>query len=203
MAVLVYTDSIDNPVIEASDRVGGGVEPVAALYDRASGLLHAAGPDFSTTGMQASLERRLPNGNLIRVSYANGDALVMAASTRPVSVAQLLAGAHPRRAQTYSIALSGTLEGTNTHWRASYRWQPADTVTRVAPFAVDAAEPYFNVHLRQPLRMRSEGLNHIEALLDVQNLLADGYRPFLSSDGSMLVFAQDQRSIRGGLAFTF
>jgi hypothetical protein len=203
MAVLVYTDSIDNPVIEASDRVGGGVEPVAALYDRASGLLHAAGPDFSTTGMQASLERRLPNGNLIRVSYANGDALVMAASTRPVSVAQLLAGAHPRRAQTYSIALSGTLEGTNTHWRASYRWQPADTVTRVAPFAVDAAEPYFNVHLRQPLRMRSEGLNHIEALLDLQNLLADGYRPFLSSDGSMLVFAQDQRSIRGGLAFTF
>jgi hypothetical protein len=203
MAVLVYTDSIDNPVIEASDRAGSGAHPVAALYDPASGLLHAAGPDFSTTGMQASLERRLPNGNLICVSYANGDALVMAASTRPVSVAQLLAGAHPRHAQTYSIALSGTLDGTNTHWRASYRWQPADTVTRVAPFAVDAAEPYFNVHLRQPLRVRSEGLNHIEALLDVQNLLADGYRPFLSSDGSMLVFAQDQRSIRGGLAFTF
>lgn len=203
MAVLVYTDSIDNPVIEASGRLGGSAQPVAALYDPASRLLHAAGPDFSTAGMQASLERRLPNGNLIRVSYANGDALVMAASTRPVSVAQLLAGAHPRHAQTYSIALSGTLDGTNTHWRASYRWQPADTVTRVAPFAVDAAEPYFNFHLRQPLRVRSEGLNHIEALLDVQNLLADGYRPFLSSDGSMLVFAQDQRSIRGGLAFTF
>jgi hypothetical protein len=34
-----------------------------------------------------------------------------------------------------------------------------------------------------------------EALLDVRNLLAEGYRPILLSDGSLLVFAQDQRSI--------
>src|SRR5258707_12555612 len=40
----------------------------------------------------------------------------------------------------YSISLSGTLEGTRTRWHASYRWQPEDTVTRVASFAADAAE---------------------------------------------------------------
>jgi hypothetical protein len=43
----------------------------------------------------------------------------------------------------------------------------------------------------------------IEALLDVRNLLAQGYRPYLLNDGSMLVFAQDQRSFGGGIAFTF
>jgi hypothetical protein len=209
MAVLVFTDSIDNPVIEAMDRPGTGsaprtLAPGAVVFDRASGLLRATGPDFSTTGMSASLERRLPHGNLIRLSYANGDALVMGAGPKPQPLTQVLAGVRPRRAQMYTLALSGTLEGTGTHWRASYRWQPDDTVTQVAPFALEAAEPYFNLHLRQPIHVRHEGeASHVEALLDVRNLLAEGYRPFLSSDGSLLLFAQDQRSIRGGLAFTF
>jgi len=201
MAVLVYTDRVENPVIEAADR-GEPVTPVA-LQDGASGLLHAAGPDYSTAGLQALLERRLPHGNSIRLSYANGDALVMTAPARPMAVTQIFASAHARHAQMYSLALSGTLEGTNTHWRASYRWQPADTVTRVAPFAVDAVEPYLNVHVRQPICRHGENESHVEALLDLNNLLAEGYRPFLSSDGTLLVFAQDQRSIRGGVAFTF
>ena len=51
--------------------------------------------------------------------------------------------------------------------------------------------------------MRHEGTAGIEALLDVRNLLAEGYRPYLLSDGSVLIFAQDQRGIRAGLAFTF
>jgi hypothetical protein len=203
MAVLVYADNVQNPVIEASDRDGTGSAPAAVLFDPASALLHAAAGDYSTTGMTASVERRLPNGNFVRLSYANGDALVMSASARPMALSQLVASAHPRRAQMYSLALSGTLDGTHTHWRASYRWQPADTVTQVAPFAVDAAEPFFNLHLRQPLCVRGENEGHVEALLDVRNLLAEGYRPFVTSDGSMIVFAQDQRSFGAGLAFTF
>ena len=58
-----------------------------------------------------------------------------------------------------------------------------------------------NLHLRQPIGTQHEGLN-IEALLDVNNMLAEGYRPYLVN-GSMLVFAQDQRSIGAGVAFTF
>jgi hypothetical protein len=166
-------------------------------------LLHAAGPDFSATGMQASIERRLPGGNLVRLSYANGDALVMPALPRPAGLAEVLAAVRSRHAQTYAISLSGTLDGTGTRWRASYRWQPEDTVTEVAPYALDAAAPYLNMHVRQPIHTSRDGSAGIEALLDVQNLLAEGYRPFLLSDGSLLVFAQDQRGIRGGLAFTF
>ncbi len=204
MALLVFADHIGNPVLEAMDhRAPGDAVPAMGIYDGASGLLRAAGQDYSSTGMLASVERRLPNGNLIRLSYANGDALVMTASSRPQALAQILNSAHPRHAQMYSLALSGTLEGSGTHWRASYRWQPEDTVTPVAPFAVDAAEPYFNLHLRQPIHTRHEAADHIEALLDVRNLLAEGYRPMISSDGSTLIFAQDQRSIRAGLAFTF
>jgi hypothetical protein len=103
----------------------------------------------------------------------------------------------------YSISLSGTLEGTGTRWHASYRWQPDETVTPVAAFASDAAEPFFNLHLRQPVNCRREGSRSLDVMLDLHNLLAQGFRPFVLTDGSLLMFAQDQRSVSGGLAFTF
>ena len=205
MGFLVFADQIENPVLEAAaNTIGGQAPPFAAsLFDGVSGLLRAAGPGFSTTGVMASVERRMQGGNSVRLSYANGGALVMQALSRPVPFAQMLAAAHPRRVQTYAIALSGTLDGTGTRWRASYRWQPEDTVTQVAPFAANAAEPYLSLHLRQPIRLRSDGSRGIDALLNVGNLLAQGYRPMVLSDGSLLIFAQSQRSVGAGLAFTF
>ncbi len=202
MAVMLFSESVDHPVVEAV----GDFEGEAALYDHISGLLHAAGGSYSSTGVTASVDRRLAGGSHVRLSYANGNALVMSAapvSAQQVSLAQILAGAHPRRAQMYSLSLSGTLDGTGTRWRASYRWQPADTVTRVAPFTSDAAEPYLNVHVRQPIRLRSAGTSQFAALMDMRNLLAQGYRPYLLNDGSLLVFAQDQRSLSAGVVFTF
>ena len=115
----------------------------------------------------------------------------------------ILASARPHRTPMYSISLSGTLEGTGTRWHASYRWQADDTVTPVAAFASDAAEPFFNLHLRQPVNCRREGARSLDVMLDLHNMLAQGVRPFVLTDGSLLMFAQDQRSVSGGLAFTF
>jgi hypothetical protein len=203
LSVTVFTEKLENPAMEAS--LNQTMVPAeGVLVDSSSNLLRAAGPDFSSTGITASLERTLPAGNRVRLSYANGDALAVSASSRPVALAQLFAAARPRRVQTYALALSGTLEGTGTHWRASYRWQPEDTVTAVAPFAEDASAPYLNLHLRQPLHTsHRQGTANVEALLDVRNLLAEGYRPYITSDGALLIFAQDQRAVRAGLAFTF
>ncbi len=203
LAVTVFKEQLQNPVLQASFGETS-LTGVGVLMDSSSHLLRAAGPDFSSTGVTASFERALPAGNRIRLSYANGDALAVSAAPRSVAMAQLFAAARPRRVQTYALSLSGTLEGTGTHWRASYRWQPDDTVTAVAPFAEDAAAPYLNLHLRQPLhRSHRQGSANVEALLDVRNLLAEGYRPYITSDGSVLIFAQDQRGVRAGLAFTF
>jgi hypothetical protein len=206
MSVMVFADNVRNPIMEAAAHFASGDASAGntELYDSMSGLLRAAGPNYTSAGVTAAVERRLPRGNNIRISYANGDALAMQASAHPVSIAQALNAAHPRRVQTYALSLSGTLEGSGTKWRASYRWQPEDTVTQVSPFAEDAEEPYFNLHLRQPIGVRRDGgSSGIEALLDVRNLLAQGYRPYMLSDGSLLIFAQDQRGIRAGLAFTF
>ncbi len=202
MSVAIFTDSVENPVMEAAAGEGTSLAG-GMLFDPMSGLMHVSGPGYSTAGLTASVERLLQGGNRVRLSYANGGALAMPVLSRPVPLAGMLAAAHPRRVQTYALTFSGTLEGTGTRWRASYRWQPTDSVTQVAPFSADAIEPYLSLHFRQPIYRHSEGGDGIEALLDVSNLLAEGYQPFLLRDGSILIFAQDQRSIGAGLAFTF
>ena len=206
LAVAFFADRMDNPVLEAMTHLAAnGDTQIAsgALFDRASGILRAAGPGFSSAGVVATAEHRLSGDNRVRLSFANGNALVMPASKRPMPLNAMIASARPRRAPMYSISLSGTLEGTGTRWHASYRWQPEDTVTPVAAFASDAPEPYFNLHLRQPVNARRDGVRSLDVLLDVHNLMAQGFRPYVLTDGSLLMFAQDQRSISGGLAFTF
>ena len=198
VSFLVYSDQIENPVIEAS---GKGVPNGEFLSDPMSGLLRGAGQNFSSAGVMAAVEHRVAGGNHIRVAYANGDALVMPAQVHATALAQVFAAAKPRHAQMYAISVSGTIEGTGTRWRASYRWQPSDTVTPVASYSLTAIEPYLNLHIRQPISIHRDGVN-VEALINLNNLLAEGYRPYLLN-GGMVVFAQDQRSIGGGVAFTF
>ncbi len=206
-SVLVYSDNIENPVLEAMSRLAAGESQVIAnsqvLFDPASGLIRAAGPSFGSAGVQARIEHRLPRGNFVQVSYTTGSALVIPAMAQPVAMSQVVSAVRTHRAQMCSISLSGTLDGTGTRWRASYSWQPEETVTELAPFAVNEPSPYLNVQLRQPIHLTRDGSGGFEALLDVRNLLAEGYSPYILSDGSLLIFAQDQRSLRAGLAFTF
>jgi hypothetical protein len=207
VAVLVYSDRIDNPVLEGSIRAEGSDSTATeALIDPATGLLRATGPRFSSTGVEAFVERQLFGGNTARLSFANGEALVLSlpgTAPQTASLASLPTGAHPRHIQEYALSLSGTIDGTGTRWRASYRWQPEETVTRIAPFAEEAVAPYLNLHLRQPIHLHGNGASSFDAVLDVGNLLAEGYRPYLLSDGSTVIFAQEQRNFSAGLVFNF
>ncbi len=207
MAVVIYSDSIQNPALEALSQFGSGnpAAPLAtsALVDQNSGLLLASGPAYSSSGVEATVERRLPGDNDVRLTYASGKALVMPASAQPVTLLRAVASAQARPAQMYTLALAGTLNETATRWQASYQWQASNTITAVAPYAMDAVGPYLNIYVRQPIRLRCSGACGIDALIDVSNLLAEGYRPYLLSDGSVVLFAQGPRCIRGGLAFTF
>lgn len=204
MKVLVFSDRVENPVLEASAHLaeGGAGVPAGALFDPMSGLMRVAGPAFSSTGLQASFEHSLPADTRAQFTYANGRALVMPALPQPAFSA-VMQSVRPHRVQEYAISLSGTLEGTRTRWRASYRWQPDNTMTPVSPFAMDALAPFLSLRVCQKVHQSRNGVSGVEALLEMENLLAQGYRPYIMSDGSILLFAQDQRSLRAGLAFTF
>lgn len=203
IAVAVYSDHLAHPVVEAMG-TGSAIAAQDALYDRGSAMLRGVAPDYSATGFEASFEHNLGSSGRIRLSYANGGTLLLPSAQALAArgtLNQTLAAARPRRAQTYSITLSGTLEGSGTRWSASYRWQPEDAITAVTPFTQIATSPYLNLHLRQPLRRR--GNVRVDALLDGRNLLADGYHPITLSDGSVLLLAQQPRALGAGLAFTF
>jgi hypothetical protein len=57
--------------------------------------------------------------------------------------------------------------------------------------------------VRQPLPKKLFIPAGVEALVDVRNLLAQGYRPVMSTDGQALYLVQVARSFRGGLSYTF
>jgi hypothetical protein len=119
MSVVFYSDTIQNPILEAKGNAAAASGQ--ALFDSTGNLMRITGKGFSNQGFVASLEQRLPHGNQVRISYRNGSALVMPAQPRPVTVLQVLSAARPRRTAAYSNSLSGTLDGTGTRWRASYR----------------------------------------------------------------------------------
>jgi hypothetical protein len=44
---------------------------------------------------------------------------------------------------------------------------------------------------------------HMEVLLEIRNLLAQGYVPVMGRDGQTLYLVQSSRTVRGGVAFNF
>ena len=95
------------------------------------------------------------------------------------------------------------MQKTGTRIRTSYRWQPQHLVSAVDPYGEGSDQAYLSVFVRQEVRWGDRLPPGLEATLDVTNLLAQGYHPFLSADGHTLYLAQAARTVRGGLSFRF
>nr|WP_286676403.1 carboxypeptidase-like regulatory domain-containing protein [Paracidobacterium acidisoli] len=206
VAMSVYRDRLEHPVV-----IGGGTITEAdwksgnLLYDSSTDLLKVAGQNYSGDGLLGEVQGKLGHDASLTFYAAMGDALAMsdAPSTVSASLQQDLGNLKAKQSEMYAVALTGKLHHAGTQWRASYRWQPAETLTRVDPFGATLPDAYLSFFLRQPIHYRRVIPNGVEALVDVRNLLAKGYRPFVTSDGSSLYFAQDARCLQGGLSFTF
>jgi hypothetical protein len=198
-----YQDHINNPVVS-----GGGTLSLAdwnsgnLLYDPNTDLLKATGQNFFSNGLLAEMRDKINDDTWFSVAYAMGDALTMDNLAGPVTLEEGINSLHPRRAAMLSASMNGKLKHAGTQWRASYRWQPTDTVTAVDPFNGELPDPYLSFYVRQPIHCHILPYR-VEALIDVRNLLAQGYRPFVTQDGSTLYFAQAERSVQGGLSFSF
>jgi len=118
------------------------------------------------------------------------------------------------RSQAGLAAVEGRFLKSGTTVRVAYRWQPHLTVTAVNPYssldssgnasnASGSDQAYLSFYLRQPVHCRRLFSNRLDAVVDVTNLLAEGYQPFLSADGSTLLLAQSPRTVQAGLAFSF
>ncbi|MBO0910853.1 MAG: hypothetical protein J2P13_03580, partial [Acidobacteria bacterium] len=93
-----------------------------------------------------------------------------------------------------------------THWIASYGWTSGRALTPVDMFNASAGQtaPFLNVFLRQPVPCPRALTGHMDLVIDVRNLLAQGYVPVFGHDGrTVYLVQQSARAVRGGLAFNF
>jgi hypothetical protein len=204
MRVTAFHDRLHHPL------VSGGGEISAAdwksgdlLYDSSTGALQVAGTDFDSDGVIAELKELLPDDTWISLKLGTGDALVMESGSAPMPLDSALSSLRSQRTEVVSLTYGGKLQHAGTQWQASYQWQQHGALTAVDPFDPNLRNPYLSFYLRQPIRCHGILPNGMEALIDVRNLLAEGYRPFVTSDGSVLYFAQAPRAVEGGLSFSF
>jgi hypothetical protein len=205
LTVAVFDDSWTNSTLNG----GGTVLPTDSatgqlLLDPVAGVLRAAGRSYAGVGFLTRVETHVSPEFAVSATYAMGPALqVTGPAGETASVAQVLASMHAHTAHAATLAASGTMLRTRTHLRASYRFQRADELTPVDPCDSPLDDAYLSMFLRQPIHRGRIFPGGMEAVVDVRNLLAQGYYPFMTPDGSLLYFAQARRSIEGGIAFTF
>jgi hypothetical protein len=199
-----YQDDVQNPVIAGGGRVsqqdlaGGDV-----LYDPVAQGFRVTGHGYTTGGIRAVLAQKVTGSTWATVSYVEGKALAFESTDSAVTVDEAVEGITQRKTEAITASLDGRLVRSGTSWRTSYRWQPVATVTPVAVYDSIGQGAYLNLLIRQTIHCGHLLPNGTEALVDIRNLLAQGYRPFLTRDGSTLFFAQTERSIQGGLSFSF
>ncbi len=209
--VSVFADTLEHPVIEGAvrDSVSGAVRGDEAaidsnnvLFDPGTGTIAVSGPGYHGAGIMAMLRDQLSPGTWLSFRYALGKATTLASSE--AGAQGLTAGSFSSRpASMLAFTAETHVPETGTVLRGSYRWQPASTLTQVAPFRDDVPDAYLGLRVQQPLHLKQAGAGRLQAVLDVRNLLAQGYRPFLSQDGTTVYFAQAQRCIAGGVSFSF
>jgi hypothetical protein len=199
--VAAYYDHLRDASLLGVGEVSG--ESGDLLPDAYSGTFTYQGPDLSTHGVRAVVQRKLPGDLTATFDYAFGGVLDLASTTGRLEDDSL----RMRQAQRQAIGgrLSATMPGTKTHWSASYRWTSGRALTPVDMFNASPGrvDPYLNIVLRQPVPGFGFLPGHVEALVDIRNLLAEGYVPVMGSDGHTVYLVQAARSIRGGVAFTF
>jgi hypothetical protein len=199
MQVAFYSDSIIDPVLTGVGEISESSDVLPDLY---SGTFSYQGNDFATRGMRVVLQRKLYSDLTATLDYSYGGVLDL---SRPdVQLQDARAWIRTERRQAVAAKFSGTLPRAKTRWIASYRYTGGPTLTAVDMFNSSAgqSDPYLNLFLRQPIPA-SFLAGHMEILMDLRNLLAQGYVPVMGRDGRTLYLVQSARSVRGGVAFSF
>jgi hypothetical protein len=205
MQVAFYSDSVSNPVLTGVGAMAPGemiAEAGEILPDIYSGTFSYQGDNFTTRGMRAVLQRQLFSDLTATLDYSYGGVLDL--SRADVQLQDAREWMRTERRQAVAAKLSGKVPKSKTRWIASYRYMGGRSLTPVDEFNVSAgeADPYLNLCIRQPIPA-SFLAGHMEILMDLRNLLAQGYVPLMGRDGRTLYLVQSARSARGGVAFSF
>jgi hypothetical protein len=196
--VAMFSDRVTDPALTGVGYVNSSSGFV--LPDLTSGTFSYAGRNLDTNGVRVVLQHKFASDLTATLDYAFGGVLDLSRPDVPLQQAQQWISTERRHA--LAAKFSGTVGRTRTHWIASYRWINGSALTPVDMFNASPgqSDPFLNVFIRQPIPTLG---GHMEALIDLRNLLAQGYVPVLGQDGQTVYLVDSARSIRGGVAFTF
>lgn len=202
----VFFDRMIDPVLSgygslsASEFASGNV-----MMDPVTGAFRSIGPNYSGSGVRVFASRQLKNTLWTAFEYTDGPAVVMPVTSNASgsSIGAALAGMEAGRAQSVYVSMRGKVSGTGTAWTAGYRWQPTQALTPVDAFNTGANNPFLSFTIRQPLPYSDASPDRLVLMIEMQNILAQGYSPVYVLDGNGVYFAQTARTLTGGLAFSF
>lgn len=201
LQVAVFRDRVNNTALLGTGEVnaaGGDLLP-----DVYSGTFTYAGRTLNADGLRVVLERKLAADLTATLDYAYGGVLDL---SRPdVEIQNVREWISAQRRQAVAAKFSGTVPRTHTRWIASYRWINGQALTPVDMFNASPgqSDPFLNLFIRQPIPTMGFLPAHMEALVDLRNLLAQGYVPVIGQDGQTVYLVQSARSVRGGVTITF
>jgi len=196
--VAAFSDRVTDPALTGVGYVSSASGFV--LPDLTSGTFSYTGKNLDTSGVRVVLQHKFASDLTATLHYAFVDVLDLSRPDVPIQQVQQWMSTERRHA--LAAKLSGTVSRTHTRWIASYRWINGPALTPVDMFNASPgqSDPFLNVFIRQPIPTLG---GHMEALIDIRNLLAQGYVPVLGQDGQTVYLVDSARSVRGGVAFTF
>jgi len=173
------------------------------LPDVYSGTFSFTGTELESQGVRFVFERKLGDSLLASVDYAYGGTLEL--EQPGVDWSKVHDDLRHAWRHSAAVKLNGKIHRSQTSWIASYRWTSGQALLPVDQFNASPGQTdgFFNVFVRQPIPRWHFVPGHMEALIDLRNLLAQGYVPIFGPDGKTVYLVQSARSVRGGVSFTF
>lgn len=196
-----YNDRVKDPAL-----LGVGDIDIATgdiLPDIYSGTFSYNGGELQAQGVRFVAQRKLSSNLTATLDYGYGGVLEL--QHPGVNWSEVRGSFDHAWRHSAALKLNGKVPRCKTTWIASYRWTSGQALDPVDMFNASAGQtdPFFNLFIRQPLPHFHGMPGNMEALIDVRNLLAQGYVPVVGPDGSTVYLVQSARSVRGGLAFSF
>jgi hypothetical protein len=166
-----------------------------------SAFVYDAGPT-ETSGIRVAYKQKFGENFDLAAVYAFAGAL--APGSEDFAAGALLRDSlNMRYRHSVGGRVSGRVRHSKTEFHAGYKWLSGPALTHQDSYgeAFYDLDPYLSVGIRQPLPGNLWSCRW-EFMADVRNLLAQGYIPVTTQDGSVMLVSAS-RSFRGGLSFQF
>ncbi len=172
------------------------------LQDFFSDVFAYDGGSSNSWGTRVTFKEKVSDALEFTAAYAYAGALSLGESASSSSV-DLRDALQTRYRSSLAGRVSGRIPRLGTRIVVSYKFVDGPAISHQDLFgeSQNGIDPYLHVGVRQPLP-HAIFMGRLEALADLQNLLAQGYTAVTNRDGKVTLLPAT-RSIRGGLSFQF